>query len=241
MRAANVGDMQPVIGLRVKTGEYDTHDGLKSAEQMQAEHAAWRDQQPTTARCGRCDWTFESTAAAAREAFAAHLAHAHPEIRTKRARTKKTDRDAAMVVVAQRATASTATERREETPVESDRVERADQALEQATSTHGNCKIDGCTEPAAASKGPYAKLCLGHRAEAVARRGQVKSPRTRAATTTKPPPHQKRQPQRALEAACPARPDSQVRADRDAEGRARGAGTGVRCAGRRVREGAALT
>lgn len=49
----------------------------------------------------------------------------------------------------------------------------------------GECKIDGCDEPAAAARGQYAKLCPAHRAEAADRRAQ---PKPRAAESSVPPP-----------------------------------------------------
>lgn len=171
MRAANVGQMVPNVRLGKAT--VDTYDGMRSHEELVAAHNEWRDAQPAVTRCARCDWTFEGTAGDARARFAEHLAAEHPDMAVKKTR-RASAREASMVLVAQRAADAAKSNEREETPVD----EQGSDAPERV-----NCKITGCTENAAATKGPYARLCLAHRAEAVARRGKV----TRRATV-KPPP-----------------------------------------------------
>lgn len=141
-----------------------------------------------------------------------------------------------------------ATTTREEPRVDDDQHHEHDTADEEQNATgHGECKIDGCTEPAAANAGPYAKLCPAHRDQAKQQRATVRRPRRlpkRAAAakrTVKPPPARdewQRIP--PVEAAGPPRPDRQGSRDRDGEGRTAGARDGVRGARRRIREGHGL-
>src|SRR5690349_13176040 len=85
--------------------------GGKLMAQIAAEGDLIAGLQPITELCARCDWRYDGAAADGRQAFRAHLADAHPEVKPKRIRRpglsswNKTDlnqRDEAMVVVAQR-------------------------------------------------------------------------------------------------------------------------------------------
>lgn len=59
--------------------DLDTHDGMKSAEQLGADHQAWIDQQAIVTACLFCDWRHEGPAADGRELSLAHRRDAHPE------------------------------------------------------------------------------------------------------------------------------------------------------------------
>jgi hypothetical protein len=54
-------------------------DGTKTMGQINRELQEVHDAQPATARCAWCPWTFEGTAAEARDAFAFHKSSAHPD------------------------------------------------------------------------------------------------------------------------------------------------------------------
>lgn len=62
----------------------------KLAEQLNAEHDAWRDQQPTVTTCARCGWRHVGLAGDGRAAFKQHLAAQHPEVKKTRRRFYRT-------------------------------------------------------------------------------------------------------------------------------------------------------
>lgn len=57
----------------------DTHDGMKSAERLAADHQAWSDQQHVITACLFCDWRYEGPAAAGRALSLAHRREKHPD------------------------------------------------------------------------------------------------------------------------------------------------------------------
>ena len=85
-RATSLGQAHPVVS-RASTKALGS-DGGKTAAQMTADHAAWRDDQPILTLCGFCDWTFKGTAAEGRDAAAAHRSHKHPDAKPVRRRRK---------------------------------------------------------------------------------------------------------------------------------------------------------
>lgn len=77
--ATSLGNVQPVRGTAS-----DKNNAGKSGEQMTAEMAALRDQQPMLTTCAWCPAMFDGSTGDGRIWFRAHLADRHPEVKVKR-------------------------------------------------------------------------------------------------------------------------------------------------------------
>lgn len=78
-------------------------DGMPTISELERRHGAWSAEQTIVRTCARCeDFSIEGTVAETRAQFDAHLADAHPEIRSRRRRSRAGDREHAMRTVAVR-------------------------------------------------------------------------------------------------------------------------------------------
>lgn len=121
---------------RQKSEKSHNADGVKTMGQLDREHRQVMDAQPTVARCSWCPWTFDGSAAEAREASAYHRSSEHPD--------KVNGRSPRQLLDAM------------------DVAEGSEAANGNGASGGPRCKVTGCTAPPKATRGRYALLCETH-------------------------------------------------------------------------------